>query len=69
MLNNKNIKELESIFLVFTGFVRKAEILEKNKIKKMNINNNCFQEILNITHKAEEKYIVLIISFLISLNF
>ncbi len=56
VLNNKNIKELEkSIFLVFTGFVRKAEILEKNKIKKMNINHNYFKEILNITHKAEEK--------------
>ena len=35
VLNKKNIKELEkSIFLVFTGFVRKAEILEKNKLKK-----------------------------------
>ena len=56
VLNNNNIHELEkSIFLVFTGFVRRAEVLEKAKIKQINYNHKYFKEILDISHKAEEK--------------
>ena len=56
VLNNKNIKELEkSIFLVFTGFIRNAQTIEKNKIQKINYNHEYFKQILNISHLAEDK--------------
>ena len=56
VINNKNIKELEkSIFLVFTGFIRNAQTIEKNKIQKINYNHEYFKQILNISHVAEEK--------------
>jgi len=56
VLNNKNIIELEkSVFLVFTGFVRKAEVLEKAKIRQIKYKYEYFKQILDISHKAEEK--------------
>jgi len=56
VLNNKNINELEkSIFLVFTGFVRQAEKIEKLKMKKIDIKHSFYKQILDITYKAEDK--------------
>tara|TARA_B110000881_G_C18546865_1_gene501720 strand:- start:234 stop:1220 length:987 start_codon:yes stop_codon:yes gene_type:complete len=56
VLNKNNTTELEkSIFLVFTGFVRKAQQLEKDKMNKMNYNHEYYKQILDISNKAEEK--------------
>ena len=56
VLNKNNTTELEkSIFLVFTGFVRKAQQLEKDKMNKMNYNYEYYKQILDISNKAEEK--------------
>jgi len=54
--SKKNIEQLEkSIFLIFTGFQRSAQKIEKKKINKINLNEKIYAEILNITQVAEEK--------------
>ena len=54
--SKKNIEQLEkSIFLIFTGFQRSAQKIEKKKINKINFNEKIYAEILNITQVAEEK--------------
>jgi len=51
--NKKNIKKIEkSIVLIFTGLQRKAQIIEKDKIKNMNINRSFLSEINSITNEA-----------------
>ena len=53
--NNKNIKKIEnSLFLVFTGLKRKAEKIEKDKIKKINKTKKYYDEINIITLKAKK---------------
>ena len=52
----KNIEKIEkSIFLIFTGFQRSAQKIEKKKISKLNFNKKYYQEIMNITDVAEKK--------------
>ncbi|OUU51702.1 MAG: hypothetical protein CBC25_04905 [Pelagibacteraceae bacterium TMED65] len=53
---NKNVKKLEeSIFLLFSGYPRKAQSIEKKKINNLKKNTSYFKEILNITDRAEDK--------------
>lgn len=52
--NNDNLKKLEkSIFLIFTGFTREAQKIEKNKIKNIKKNYKFYEKILEITDEAE----------------
>lgn len=53
---DKILKDLEdSIFLFFTGYPRKAKVLEKNKIKNIKKSFNYYNQIADISLKAEEK--------------
>jgi len=54
--NDKILKDLEnSIFLFFTGYPRKAKIIEKKKINNIKKNFEYFNEIMDISLKAEQK--------------
>ncbi|WP_440913829.1 GHMP family kinase ATP-binding protein [Candidatus Pelagibacter sp.] len=54
--SKKNIEKLEkSIFLIFTGFQRSAQKIEKQKIKKIFYKESYYKEIQKITNRAEEK--------------
>jgi D-glycero-alpha-D-manno-heptose-7-phosphate kinase len=53
--NLKNIKKIEdSLLLVFTGIKRKAEKIERDKIKNFNKSLNYFSKLDNLTLKAKE---------------
>lgn len=52
----QNIKLLEnSIILIFTGFQRKANILEKEKIKNIEKKSNYYKLIYELSEEAEKK--------------
>jgi D-glycero-alpha-D-manno-heptose-7-phosphate kinase len=52
----KNMKDLEdSLFLFFTGYPRKASLIEKRKINKIEKKRNYYEEINNLSFIAEEK--------------
>ena len=52
----KNIKDLEdSLFLFFTGYPRKASLIEKKKIQNINKNKKFYDEIFKLTVEAEKK--------------
>ena len=52
--NLKNVKELElSTILIFTGFQRKASLVEKTKIRSISRNANYYEKIQQITNEAE----------------
>ena len=51
-----NVKELEdSLFLFFSGYPRKASLIEKKKIKSISLNENYYNEIYKISSEAEKK--------------
>ncbi|MDA7583569.1 kinase [bacterium] len=53
---NKNLDILEkSIFLVFSGHPRNAQVLEKKKINNIKKNSKFLKNILEITDQAEKK--------------
>jgi len=55
-LNNNNLKKLEnSVFLVFTGLTRKADLIEKEKLSNLKSNSKFYEELLRITDQAEKK--------------
>lgn len=52
----ENVKKLEqSIFLIFTGFQRTAQNIEKKKIDKILTKEKYYHELLEIADQAEEK--------------
>ena len=52
----ENIKKLEkSIFLIFTGFQRTAQNIEKRKIKQISKKVDYYHELLEIADQAEKK--------------
>lgn len=54
--NNNNLKNLEKcIFLVFTGYPRSAQLIERSKIKNIDRNKKFLHNISKITDKAEKK--------------
>ncbi len=53
---SENVKKLEkSIFLIFTGFQRTAQNIEKKKINKISKKEKYYHELLEIADQAEEK--------------
>ena len=44
---------MENITLFFTGYPRKADFIEKNKFKNMNMNFNYYKEIHEIAVEAQ----------------
>ena len=54
--SHNNIKCLEkSIILIFTGFQRKANLIEKDKIGKIKKNSNYYKLIYELTKEAEHQ--------------
>lgn len=54
--SKKNIELLEkSLLVIFTGFQRSAQKIEKKKISKIYYNEKYYKEIMKITNIAEEK--------------
>ena len=45
---------MENITLFFTGYPRKADFIEKNKFKNMNMNFNYYKEIHEIAVEAQK---------------
>ena len=53
--NLRNIKNLEaSTFLIFTGFQRKASLVEKKKINSIKQKSSFYKKILEISNNAEK---------------